>query len=349
MIDAKNTVPFFRYAFQPRNPNLPVPVIAHIVSFTDFQTAARCSLLDKKWNMITTCRTFWNTVWKNTRLTEYLNGHYYSSAGYSYRVVSERFSKAYQFQAAIAACVKCNEINSPYAAMGLREICKSLCKIKNYPLALECQALAKHYYADCGHEAMGHILNSQVNDEDFCYQYEELILSASTLLEENKEYGLKALIAIAKKLADMQKYEEAFTCASIGIDHNLEKDPHHPYLQMGMHMLTLNEHKKAKDYADQMPYPPIDLYADIAVKQIINEDVMNDIFIYIESDIEAVIRTCEKVIFELIDQNDLYSAMGCTKLRLQLPEGIFKFKVALSNKLKAIGIDPKPFFKINNT
>lgn len=254
-----------------------------------------------------------------------------------------------------AACEQSAKLNPFIGGYGFRDLCKSACDRKDYETALECQLLAKKYDEDAGNEAMGCLIISQAKNSNFLEVANKLISQSIALIDEDREYGLQALMKIAKKFANLQKYEEAMQCTQLAKtlgdsrDCTRERRPLLdilPFNKMSEHMLKLKQYKLAEEYArkseDRFGATSW-LFTHILIKQMKEENFLNEALLAEmppNPNTESGVTAIEAVVFFLIDKGRLDEAQKFAKIRGLLQLDIDQdFKLELEKKLAKSGID----------
>lgn len=318
---------------------LPIELVVQIFSSLGELHLAKLCLLNHKWKQLSSKREFWNLVWENIHLTQISTPHSFRCAGTRYKQLSEKFSIANRFEAAIAACEKCATINNLFAGNGLKDISKMACDAKNYETAKECQMLAKKHWANSGSEAMCIIIQSQVSDEDFLKNSKKLIQSAVTLINENRRFGLKALLTIAQKFVEMKMFAEALECTQLGINDSKICDEENPYLVMAKYMITQKQYTLAEAYAKKLDHPEA-LYSDIVTMQIKEEKFFNSsLYALIKPDTASWFIASDGLVFGLINMEKYEEAKKIAQARIETSFGSFLFRCNLKTTLTNLGID----------
>lgn len=351
----KTPMEFIKSEIEKRNPpKLPSELMLYIFSFLDVRSLSRCSLVDQRWKQLSSDRILWTNIFEKTDLSHVRTQRSFMSEAWRYRDLTLNFSGSNRFEPAIAACEKCAQLDAYNGAYGFRDLCKKACEVKDYKTAMKCQKLAKQYYADAGNEAMSFLIKSQVEDLNFLEHSEALIQLSVELIDEDREFGLQALITVAKKFADLQMFKEAMKYTQLGRtlrdsrhcsrrrNHN---DDIHPFNEMGKHMLSLRQYKLSEECArklDKQYHYPEEFYSDIIVKQIQEENFVNEaLFSEIRPETKSWITASEGLVFGLIDNGRYDEAQKIAKSRLQATWGFRKheFKHKLEKKLLSLGIN----------
>lgn len=217
----------------------------------------------------------------------------------------------------------------------------------DYTIAGLFQKLAEQYCADVENEAMCYVIKSRVTNPNFLQHSDALIQLSQKLIAEDREFGLQALMAIAKKFADLQMFGKAMETTelarTLGHLRQCPRAPYHnsetvyPFAEMGAHMLSLKQYKLAEECADKLNLPyrldaevqwglpdlasPMlqgNLYADIVVKQINEENLVNEtLFSKIECDTCPWVKAIEGLALGLIKHNRCREATEFAKSRLR--------------------------------
>lgn len=346
---------FIKSEIEKKNPpNIYIELMIHIFSFLDVRSLSRCSLVDKQWKLLSSDKILWSNIFRKTNLSHVKTENSFMSEAWRYRDLSLIFSQSKRFGSAIAACEKCAQLDAHNGAYSFRDLSKMACEAKDYKTALRCQQLAKQYYADAGNEAMSFFIKSQVKELNFLENSESLIQLSVDLINEDREFGLLALITVAKKFADLQMFDEAMKYTQLGRslrdsrrctrgrNHN---DDIHPFVEMGKHMLSLKQYKLAEECArklDEKYYHPDWLYSDIIVKQMQEENYVNEaLFFEIGTETSPWIKASEALVFGLIDNERYVEAQKIAKSRLQATWDFGKhdFSYRLERKLFSLGIN----------
>ncbi len=337
---------------------LPNEVIVRIFSFIGI-TLLNCPQVCKEWKRLCSdselwSRELWSVIFKTADLSHVKTSYSFMNDGWKYRDIALQFMKSNKTGAAIAACERCSQIDAFNGAYGFRDLFKAACGRKEYETALQCQQLAKKYEADAGNEAMCYFIKSQVDDPNFLESAEKLISHSKALINEDREFGLQALMKIADKFADLQKYEEAMECTQLartlgdardcprGRNHS---DDIHPFNQMSAHMLKLKQYKLAEECARKGESNCCHtdwLFSDIIKKQIEEENYANTTLLAAMTPSTMPGMTAyEAVVFHLIDQGRFDEAKNLAKIRLNINCAYNKssFQINLERKLAGSGID----------
>jgi tetratricopeptide (TPR) repeat protein len=328
----------------------------NIFTFLDLRSLVRSSLVCKNWKDVSENASLWREILNRTDLSLVETKNSFISIAWKYRDISLIFSDSERFHPAIEAC-KISAKHDPHnGAYGFRDICQKACDMNRYDIALKCQQLAKHYYADAGNAAMSYFIKSQAAKSDFLEIYQQLIEMSVNLIEDDREYGLQSLMEVAKKLADLNRFGEAMHYTQLartlrdsrdctrGRDHS---DDIHPFTFMGKHMLSLKQYKLAEECArkiDVRHYHPEWLYAEIVVKQIQEEHFVNDrLFSEIRPKMAPFITAAEGLVFGLIACGRYDEAKDFTKLRMQLDRVVGKYD--FKRKIKEnLGVSVEDWF-----
>ena len=271
------------------------------------------------------------------------------SEDWRYRDLALIFTGSGRFEPAIAACEKSAQLNAHNGAYGFRDLCTKACEVNDYKTALECQKLSKQYYADAGNQSMSILIISQTEDSNFLEHSEALVQSSVDLIDEDREFGLQALISVAKKFADLQMFEDAMTytelASTLKVARGCKRDRDtsndvYPFIEMSQYMLSLKQYKLAEEYARKVNpcfcSSPNWLFSNIIAKQMQEENFVNEaLFSEINNVTEAWRRTCEALVFGLIDNGRYDEAQKFAKSRLQTAPNYGKddFKRKLERKL----------------
>ncbi len=339
-------------------PRLPNELIVHIFSFFDMRTLVRCPSICREWKELSSDEILWKGIFEKTNLSQFKLKFFSLDEAWTYRDISSKFIESGRFGAAIAACNKCGELNKSNGAYALRDLCMKACEIKDYEMAYRCQKLAEEYVAyaekDTEHtacaanETISYIIKSQVTDPNFLENYENLINLSVTLIDKDREFGLQALIAIAKKFADLQLFDKAMELTQLaktlgdsrvckrGRNHS---DDIHPFNQMSKHMLSLKQYKLAEECADKSveQCPSSWLYSEIVIKQIREEKFFNEpLYSKVKHGTMPWICASEALVFNLIDMGRIEEAQKIAQERLQLTwfYGMSDFKKKFEEKIK---------------
>ena len=327
---------------------MPDDVTLHIFTFLDPRSLARSSLVSKHWKDLSGADFLWREILNNADLSFVKTPYSFMGDDWKYRDISFIFIKAGRFDSAVEACKISSKHDAHNGAYGFRDLCQKACDMNRYDVAIKCQQLAKQYYADAGNSSMSYVIKSQIAKSDFLETYQQLVNMSVNLIDDDREYGLQSLMEVAKKLADLNKLDEAMQYTLLartlrdsrgcnrGRNHS---DDTHPFTFMGKHMLSLKQYKLAEECArklDARYYSPSWLYAEIIVKQIEEEHFVNDrLFSEIKSGTAPFIMAAEGLVFGLIECGRYDEAKNFAKLRMQLEWGYGKcsFESKLKEKL----------------
>jgi tetratricopeptide (TPR) repeat protein len=318
-------------------------VTFNIFTFLDLRSLARGSVVCKNWKNVSENASLWQEILNKTDLLLVKTENSFMSIAWKYRDISLIFSNSERFYLAIEACKISAKHDSRNGAYGFRDLCQKACDMNRYDIALKCQQLAKHYFADAGNAAMSYFIKSQAVKSDFLEIYQQLVEMSVNLIDDDREYGLQSLMEVAKKLADLNKFDEAMQYTQLaktlrdsrgcsrGRNHD---DDIHPFSVMGEHMLSLKQYKLAEDCALKMDtHTKSWLYAEIVVKQIQEENVVNDrLFSEIKSGTAPFIMAAEGLVFGLIACGRHDEAKSFAKLRMQIDRAYGKH--SFESKLK---------------
>jgi hypothetical protein len=331
-------------------------------SFLDKASLVKCSLVNKEYAKISANQNLWIEILKKLNFSEIKAKWGRNGGAWKYRKVSLQFIKTNRFHAAFVACEKCAQLDASVGAFGFRDLCIKMCKIKNYEVAARCQELANSYFLslkkkDCfvnpGYESMSHYIQSRVEDSNFLEKSEELIQLSLTLIDDDREFGLQALMTIVKKFADLKMFEKAMALTqqarNLRDQKECKRERNHgediePFVVMGKHLVSLKQYQLAEECArkiDFWVYNPHWIYKDIVIKQIREENFVNEsLFSKIRS--ISWIEASEGLVWGLIDHERYDEAQKIAKSRLStIWDGKKdKFKLKLGERLKSIGIDP---------
>lgn len=342
-------------------PNLPSELIKILFSFLDAKSLSICSLVSLEWKQFSSDKELWSKIFENFDLYQLQNYFFNMDKVEEYRKLSVKLTPSNRFGAAIAACEKSAKLDAHTDACGFRDISYAFrdisevaCKVKDYKTAMHCQMLAQQYFAVVGHEAMSLIIKCQVADANFLENSDRLINMAIALIDGDREFGLQALIAIAKKFADLQMFDEAMKYTQLGrtlrSSRNCrrgrdQRDDIHSFTEMGKHMLSLKQYKLSEECARKLDphyFYPEWLYADILVKQIQEENFVNEsLFSKIKFGTAHWITASEGLVFGLIDHGRYEEAKNIAKLRLKVEWsfGMPQFEKRLNEILTKLEMD----------
>jgi tetratricopeptide (TPR) repeat protein len=327
---------------------MPDDITSTVFSFLDLNSLARCSIVSKQWKDLPGSDYVWQKILNKTDLSFVKTENSFMSDAWKYRDIALILIKSGRFNSAVEACKISSEHNAHNGAYGFRDLCQKACDMNRYDVALKCQQLAKHYCEDAGNAAMSYLIKSQTAKSDFLEIYHQLVEMSVNLIDNDREYGLQSLMEVAKKLANLNKFDEAMQYTQLaktlrdskgcsrGRNHS---DDIHPFSFMGKHMLSLKQYKLAEDCAqktDDNHSIPTRLYAEIIVKQIKEENVVNDrLFSEIKSETMPFIMAAEGLVFGLIGHGRYDEAKDFAKLRMQLDwcYGKHQFESQLKEKL----------------
>jgi hypothetical protein len=189
---------------------LPPEIVMHVFSSLDFRSLARCSLVCKKWKQLSSAQNLWKDLFVKQVLP------------YGFRVTSYYARLTFPFvgsqrcEVALAGCEMIplshggdKECVDHVRAESFRDLCKQACLVHEYKFAQECQQKASQYLAEAGSQAMWVLIKTQAEDSDFLEKSEKLLQLARELIKQDREYGLDALIAVAKRFADLKDFTQA--------------------------------------------------------------------------------------------------------------------------------------------
>lgn len=306
-------------------------ITLNIFAYLDLRSLARSALVCRNWKDISGDVSLWREILNKTDLSFVKTPNSFMSIAWKYRDISLIFINSRRFYPAIEACKISAKHDSRNGAYGFRDLCQKACDMNRYDIALKCQQLATYYCADAGNSAMRYFINSQSAESDFLEIYQQLIEMSVNLIDDDREYGLESLMEIAKKLADLNKFDEAMQYTQLARTlrdsrdcdrRRNHSDDIHPFKFMGKHMLSLKQYKLAEECArkiDVKHYHPEWLYAEIIVKQIQEENFVNDrLFSEIKSGTAPFIMAAEGLVFGLITYGRYDEAKSFAKLRMQL-------------------------------
>ncbi len=336
---------------------LPNEIIVRIFSFLGI-TLLKCPQVCKEWKRLSSdndlwSRELWSDIFKTADLSHVKTYNSFMKEDSKYRDIALQFMKSNKIGVAIAACERCAQINASNGAWGFRDLCKAACDRKEYETALQCQQLSKKYEADAGNQAMSYFIISQVCDPNFLESAEKLISHSKALINKDREFGLQALMTIAKKFADLQKYEKAMQCTQLArtlgdardcTRGRNQNDDIHPFNLMSAHMLGLKQYKLAEECArkGESHFCHTDwLFSYIIKKQMEQENFVNiALLTEISPNTLPGITTYEAVVFHLIDHGRFNEAKKWAKIRLNIDWEYDKhpFKINLERKLAGSGI-----------
>lgn len=329
-------------------PKLVNELILHIFSFLDVQSLNRCFLVSHKWKMLSSDRVLWNKIFEDFDLSKFKIKLFFMNEAWQYRSLSISFNESNCFGAAIAAAEKCAKFDAIKAAYAFKEICQKACEVKDYKTASQCQKLSKQHFADAGNLAMSFLIKSRVENADFLDHCEKLVELSLSLIDQDREFGLQALLAIAKKLADLSMFEKAIDYTELATALRGSRSCNrarnkcndvHPFLQMAEYMIYLKQYVLAEECAkkaDQNDYDCQWIYADIVIQQIQEENFVNEsLFSKLETETMPWMKASEALVFGLIDNNRYCEAQKIAKSILQATWdfGKSKFKRKLEEKL----------------
>ena len=347
---------------------LPKELLLHILSLLDMKDLCTCSLVSKQWKLVSEDKSLWSCIFDTTdlshgktNLSHIKTEHSFMGDAWKYRDLALEFGKSHRFGMAIASCEQSAKIDPFNGAYGFRDLCQVACEAKDYNTARTVQLLAKKYLANAGNEAMSFFIKSRVVDANFLECSNELIRLAVALIDDDREFGLQALIEIAKKFADLGKFEEAMRLTqqartlrdsrSCERGRNHSEDIH-PYTKMGYHMLSLKQYKLAVECAqkiDKHYFHPEWLLSDIFIKQMHDENSINEhLLSQLKPETAPWITAFEELAYHLIDNKKFDEALKISEKRLQTEWvfGKFEFTHKLKTKLLEMPDHIKEAFKI---
>lgn len=338
---------------------LPYELMLRIFSLLDLKGINRCSLVCKKWRQISAEESLWVIIFNSTDLSHLKTELSFINKSWIYRDLASIFKQSGRFRMAIAACEKCASIDAHNGAYGFRDLSKTACTNKDYKAAAEFQQLAKKHHADAGSDAMSYFIKCQVADSNFLEASEQLIAMSVALIDEDREFGLQALMTIAEKFANLQLFDEAMECTqqarTLGDskvckrarDHS---DGVHPFVEMGKHMLSLKQYKLAEECARKLEasfYHPESLYSDIIIKQATEENFINEpLLAELKPETLPWTTAYEGLVFALIEHKRFDEAQIFAKTRLQTKwdYNLREFRSKLRVKLSNLSIDTSSWF-----
>ena len=324
-----------------------------IFTFLDMRTLLKCSLVSKRWKWMSADRFLWKALFATTDLSHIKTENSFRSISYKYTDISLAFVRTSRFEIAMAACEKSAQHDAVDGASGLRNLCVEACKLKEYETAMLCCTLAKKFHQNIGNQAVAHCIESRVKDSDFLEKATELVHLSVDLIKDDREFGLQALMTIAKKFADLELFKDAIDYTQQA--HNLrdeypcnrERICHndiHPFGEMGKHFLDLNQYELAINCAKKVcrqHHRHEYLYAAIILKQIQKNNFINEsLFAEIERETLPWIFACEGLAFGLLDHHRLDEAKKYAKMRLSVTwfNGKNEFEKKFKEKLNHLEI-----------
>lgn len=333
---------------------IPNVLIVHIFSFFDESTLAQCSIVAHNWNQLSDDKGLWDNIFKKNSLSEIKTENSGIHDVWRFRDLIMNFGRSNRFGAAMAACKKCIELEVLTGAYGFRDLCKEACRVNNYVIAAGCQQQAEQHYSSAGNEAMRDLIKSRVSDSDFLEMSTELIKSSRALTYKDREFGLEALMSIAKQFANLQMFKEAIKYTRLGkalrdsLDCNRGRNfdyDIYPFREMGKHMLSLKQYKLAEECAEELGEYREYFYADIISKQMQEENSLNtSLMAKLKPQTPPWIKAQEGLVFGLCDNGRWEEARMMAKSLLLLDSGNYKFKRELKKKLLTLGIDINLWF-----
>lgn len=321
-------------------------------SFLDLKHLSRCFLVNKKWKHLASSNLLWKSVFERTNFVFLRTYNSFISEAWKYRDLSMNFARANQFGAAIAACQKCAELSSINGAQGFKDLCEKACRIKDYKTAVECAQLAESCHPDVGSQAINIFIKTQlieVTEIQFLKNVNNLIDMSVDLVDKDREFGLDALISVAKKMADFKNLEVAirYTVRAEALkkekkckrQRNEEQDVN-PFFEMAQHMLTLKEYGFAESCAKQSKHKLIDsLLTEIVIKQLEEEEIFNEgLLKQLKPGTIYWITAYERAALGLIDHKKFRKANEMLKIRFSAEKicNTRPFRYELKQKLKEL-------------
>lgn len=271
-------------------------LLSHIFSYLKMRGLIRCSLVNRQWKLVYGDRTLWKLIKTDMSNEKFFDVAFMEMAR-KYKNIFSKFSAsrfgcvmhAYEkrFGSVKGGLSNCEKLSTEMSAYAIRDLCQAACDSKDYQIAMNCHWFAKQYLADAGNEAMSYIIISQVSDQNFLEKSNDLIQLSKDLINDDLEFGLKALMAVACKFADLKMFREAIkntqfaqtlrdtkTCQRKR-DFSLDIQP---FMAMGKHALSMNNYDLAEYCArklDKRSFNPQLFYADIIIKQIQENNSIN--------------------------------------------------------------------------
>jgi hypothetical protein len=174
-----------------------------------------------------------------------------------WKQLSIKLFESHRYGPGLAACKKCAALDAACGVEGFKALCESACSNEQYEVAEQCQRYAQNYDADAGNEAMSCILESQAEGSAY-KDLEHLIQLSVDLTEKDREFGLRPLMAIAKRYAKLSDFPRALSCTQLAKkirdskkcerERDQDKDAF-PFSAMCLYMLSLKQYKLAEEYA----------------------------------------------------------------------------------------------------
>lgn len=363
-VPPKSPMDFIRSEVERMNPSavplgLPKELALAIFAFLDRQSLSRCFLVSHDWKLLADDRFLWSEIFRRRPILERENSPFNEAK--EYHDIAIKFSQSGLFGAAFAASQVCVQFTPEVGAYSFSYLSKKACDAKRYEAALDFQQLAMAHHADAGNEAESYLIIGQISEANFLDKSDQLIQRAVALIDSDREFGLQALVAIAKKFADLKMFEgsmkyaqlaqslgEAKTCLR---KRNFDRDTH-PFTEMSRHMLSLKQYALAEECAKKMDArfcQPANIYADIILAQMEDEDYINEsLLAELKPETMPWVQTHEGLVFGLIAKGRYKEGQKLAQIRLQVEwrYGVAEFKRELKNKLDGLGLDSNDWMKL---
>lgn len=198
-------------------------------------------------------------TYPNVDLSNLKTSHSFMNSAWLYSDLSMIFAQHGFWDLASAAAAQCSTLDAHNGAFNFRDLCLLGLAQNNHEKAWLYQAEAQKFNSDAGGQSLMAILERKIklatDPESALDQIEAHLMP---LLELDREYGLRCLIAVAKKAVDAQrtgialalverafKERQARNC-SRGRDHS---DDIHPYRDMARYCVELKQYELSELFA----------------------------------------------------------------------------------------------------
>lgn len=300
------------------------------------------------------------TTYPNADLSKLNASNSFISTDWLYRDLSMIFAQHDFWNLASAAAARCSALDAHNGAFNFRDLCRVALARNNQEKAWLFQAEAQKFSPDAGGQSLMAILEQKINlATDPESSLDQIEAHLTPLLELDREYGLRCLIAVAKKAVDAQKTEMALTLVERAFKERQGRDCRRgrnhsddvqPYRDMARYCVQLKQYELSELFARKADTHSTHLswhLTDIVTSKLADETVDHRLI----DELHACGRLTEDLVVQitsvLFAQNHLNEAR---QLLIRHFEGLEQFGRdslirRLEKPLKSKGLEAKKWLK----
>ena len=343
-----------------------------------YQTATNALAITAGTTAIDTHRLFWNkirplieqgistehacfivlfTAYPNVDLSDLNTSNSHISLEWLYHDLSMIFAQYGFWNLASAAAEKCLGLNVQNGAFTFRDLCQSALKQNEFEKAWLFQAKVQEFNSEAAGQSLMAILKRKIELEtdpkSALDQVEPYLIQ---LLEFDREYGIRCLIAIAKKAVNAQKTEMAVALVerackeqqTRNCNRERNSDDVHPYRDMARYCLKLKQYELSELFARKTDNTNLFWHLDKIVNSKLAVEIVDDRLI---DELHAFRRLRESLVLKIISV--LFAQNQLNKARLLLIrhfEGLEEFRRdslirQIEKSLQSKGFEVKKWLK----